>query len=237
LSEKNITILSKINLNNHAPPNWQKIISKKILKENIEKGTELGIIVLVGDIRKSTSIMKESISMIRFGEILTKFVKSIKVSSFKNNAWFDKFTGDGFIIYWIYDKKIEKKNLCDLFKFCQTVFNWFSQTMDDFRENSKNFPSRAGLCLGIDSGNCSLVNVADELTVVGTPIVGATRMVDAAKEPNQAVVNLQLGKILFKEKNKLLKKNSIEIEKIDILTKEYSEGQEAFSLKFKKILS
>jgi len=237
LSRKNETKQSpKINLSNHRPPNWKKAISEKKLKENIKNGTELGVIVVVGDIRKSTSIMKESISMIRFGEILTKFVRSIKSSSFDNDAWFDKFTGDGFIIYWIYNKKIEKKNLLNLFKLCQTIFNWFPQTMDDFRANSKNFPSNAGLCLGIDSGNCSLVNVAGELTVVGSPIVGATRMVDAAKKPNEVFVNQQLGRILFKEKETLLKTNSIKIEKINILTKEYSEGQEVFSLKFKKIL-
>jgi len=45
----------------HAPDGWQEIISPQKLQRLVETGDQVGLHVLVGDIRKSTFLMKESI--------------------------------------------------------------------------------------------------------------------------------------------------------------------------------
>jgi hypothetical protein len=97
------SILSdKIGLSNHAPDEWQKIIPPQKLERLVKSRDQVGIHVLVGDIRKSTFLMKESISSKRFAQITGDFMKAVRDTASKNGGWFDKFTGDGFIIYWIY---------------------------------------------------------------------------------------------------------------------------------------
>src|SRR5262245_34767217 len=95
-------LTGKIGLAFHAPDKWQEIISPQELQRLVKTGDHVGLHVLVGDIRKSTSLMKESISSKRFAIITSDFMKAVKDAAGKNDGWFDKFTGDGFIIYWIY---------------------------------------------------------------------------------------------------------------------------------------
>jgi hypothetical protein len=52
------SILSdKIGLPFHAPDEWQKIIPPKELERLVKTGDQVGIHVLVGDIRRSTFLM------------------------------------------------------------------------------------------------------------------------------------------------------------------------------------
>jgi len=51
----------KVGLAIHAPDGWQEIISPQKLQRLVETGDQVGLHVLVGDIRKSTFLMKESI--------------------------------------------------------------------------------------------------------------------------------------------------------------------------------
>ena len=100
----------KIGLSIHAPVEWQKIIPPQELQRLVESGDQVGIHVLIGDIRKSTFLMKESISSKRFALITRDFMKAVKDAASKNEGWFDKFTGDGFIIYWIYGDNRNQQN-------------------------------------------------------------------------------------------------------------------------------
>ncbi len=87
----------------HASDHWQKIVSLIELERLLSLGDRVGIHVLVGDIRKSTFLMKESISLKRFALITRDFMKAVRDTAGKNEGWFDKDKGDGFIIYWIYE--------------------------------------------------------------------------------------------------------------------------------------
>jgi hypothetical protein len=224
----------KIGLSNHAPDEWQKIIPPQELERLVKNGDQVGIHVLVGDIRKSTFLMKESISSKRFAQITGNFMKAVRDTASKNEGWFDKFTGDGFIIYWIYgDEENQQKYISEILSFSDALLSIFPEVMNEYRTNSTNFPAGTGLSLGIDSGLCTLVNIED-LNIIGPPVVGASRMV-AEAEPFEVLFNVSIGMWLSKNKERLTRDYGIHIERKYIKTAEYGEkGQEAYSVRFQK---
>ena len=62
----------------HAPDHWQKIVSPIELERLLSTGDHVGIHVLVGDIRKSSFLMKESISLKRFALITRDFMNAVR---------------------------------------------------------------------------------------------------------------------------------------------------------------
>ena len=58
-------------------------------------------IVLTADIRRSASILKESIDIQQYAKVLDDFVAEFRTVLSYHGGWFDKFTGDGFICYWL----------------------------------------------------------------------------------------------------------------------------------------
>jgi class 3 adenylate cyclase len=229
------SILSdKIGLSIHAPDEWHKIIPPQELERLVKSGDQVGIHVLVGDIRKSTFLMKESISSKRFAQITRDFMKAVRDTASKNEGWFDKFTGDGFIIYWIYgDEENQQKYISQILSFSDALLSIFPEVMNEYRTNSTNFPADTGLSLGIDSGLCTLVNIED-LNIIGPPVVGASRMV-AEAEPFEVLFNVSIGTWLNEDKERLARDYGIHIERKYIKTAEYGEtGQEAYSVRFQK---
>jgi class 3 adenylate cyclase len=224
----------KIGLSNHAPDEWQKIISPQELERLVKSGDQVGVHVLVGDIRKSTFLMKESISSKRFVQITRDFMKAVRDTASKNEGWFDKFTGDGFIIYWIYgDEENQQKYISEILSFSDALLSIFPEVMNEYRTNSTNFPADTGLSLGIDSGLCTLVKIED-LNIIGPPVVGASRMV-AEAEPFEVLFNVSIGSWISKDKERLARDYGIHIERKNIKTAEYGEtGQEAYSVRFQK---
>jgi class 3 adenylate cyclase len=232
--KKSSSILNQINMDHHAPEGWQKIIPPDRLKQLLETGDQIGLHVLVGDIRQSTSLMKESISSKEFAQITRDFMKAIKSTANTNEGWFDKFTGDGFIIYWIYGDD-PNKYIQRILAFCQALLSYFPEVVSKYRMNSQNFPANVGLSLGVDSGQCTLIEIGD-LNIVGPPVVGASRMVSAA-EPFETLLNVSIGAALYKDRKQLVTRG-VRVFKKKIKTKEYGEGngsgQEAYSVQFKK---
>jgi class 3 adenylate cyclase len=232
-NKKNSSIFhDKIGLSIHAPDEWQKIISPTELERLVSTGDQLGVHVLVGDIRKSTFLMKESISLKRFALITRDFMKAVRDTASKNEGWFDKFTGDGFIIYWIYgDDRNQQKYISQMLSFSEALLSIFPEVMNEYRKNCTNFPAGTGLSLGVDSGLCTLVNIED-LNIIGPPVVGASRMV-AEAEPFEVLFNVSTAAWLTKDKDSLAKDYGINIEKKYIKTAEYGDiGQEAYSVRF-----
>jgi hypothetical protein len=221
------TLSDKISLPIHAPAGWQKIISPQKLERLVKTGDQVGIHVLVGDIRKSTYLMKESISSKRFAHITRDFMKAVRDTASKND-------GDGFIIYWIYgDEDNQQKYISRILSFSDALLSIFPDIMNEYRTNSTNFPADTGLSLGIDSGLCTLVNIED-LNIIGPPVVGASRMVSEA-EPFEILFNVSIGAWLNKDKERLAREYGICIERKYIKTAEYGEtGQEAYSVRFQR---
>jgi class 3 adenylate cyclase len=117
--------------------------------------------VLTADIRRSASILKESIDIPQYAHMLDDFVGEFRTVLSYHGGWFDKFTGDGFICYWLVEN-----NFVELM---DTVLDFSCAVMDNFRtyyyptfvSNMRNVPSGIGLSIGVDAGPCHLPPAAD----------------------------------------------------------------------------
>jgi len=225
------------NLAKHAPPDWEKKKYLKLLSGYLDREKPLRMIVLTADIRKSTFLMKESVSFRKFAQLTGKFIDETARLIKKNGGWFDKFTGDGFLAYWLWPEREREGSLfSEVFGVCHTLLYSFKENaIQLFRENSRNFPAGVGLTLGIDAGDAFFVTVAGDLTIVGPPVVGAVRMVNAAQEPWETLCNVYLGEQLFSHRAELLSKLEIEVRREHRKTKEY-ELQEVYPIEFHRVI-
>ena len=110
------------------------------------------------------------------------------------------------------------------------LFHW--RVLDDFRANSRNLSSGVGLSIGLDAGPGYVVKIADELTIVGPPVVGAVRMVNAASTPREIVANVYLGERLHDEQDGAYEALGMAVTREFRPTKEYPRGQEVYTLTF-----
>ena len=186
-------------------------------------------IVAVGDLRLSGLLLREAVSPPMYARFVVGFTEAIRTLAGESRAWFDKFTGDGFVVFWLYPEDAQLPTAA-VPEFCQSALPASETLVENLRRNSRNFPVGVGLALGLDSGPCELVRVGESLTVVGSPIVGATRMASGARA-GETIVNVHLGGALQRDRARL-EASGASLERTVVRTKEYPEGQEAYRLSF-----
>jgi class 3 adenylate cyclase len=214
----------------HGPRNARTQLSVDAVAELTSKGsTPIGATVVVGDLRLSTFVLKEAVRPELFARFVIGFTEAIRSLAHSRDGWFDKFTGDGFIAFWL-NPPDERAVLDSVFRFCQEVRGAAGTLIDGLRRNSRNFPVGVGLSIGIDSGPCELVRVGGALTLVGSPIVGATRMADCASA-GETLANIYMGGVMERG-GEVLATGGVEMSRVTARTKEYPEGQEAYRLEF-----
>ena len=193
----------------HAPPDWEERFQRDQLLDAIIDTTPLQMFVMAADIRESTLLMKEAVHFEQFAKIMDKFVSAVRSGIGTPGGWFDKFTGDGFLAYWIvpstpkdeYQQRFVEAagNLAHTAHELIELFH--RRVLEDFRRNSRNLSDGVGLLIGLDAGPGFLVEIAGEVTLVGPPVVGAVRMVNAASRPQEIFANVYLGEHLHDEQN------------------------------------
>jgi class 3 adenylate cyclase len=224
----------------HAPPDWRSRFDANRLLDAIAHTEPIQMFVMAADIRGSTMLMKEAIRLERFASVMDKFVTTVRQGIGHDGGWFDKFTGDGFLAYWIvqsdpddvYDERFVEAagNMVHTAKILVDLFQ--RRVLEDFRSNSRNLPAHAGLSMGLDAGPGYLVEIAGELTVVGPPVVGAVRMVATAIEPAEIVANVFLGDRLREQQEGVYAELGVSVTRQRRPTKEYPNGQEVYALSF-----
>jgi class 3 adenylate cyclase len=185
--------------------------------------------VVVGDLRLSGLILREAIQPSLFARFMIGFTEAVAELTRQNEGWFDRFTGDGFIAYWL-DPGPDRPSVDRLTEFCQAVMPAADSLISRLKQNSRNFPSGVGLSLGADAGRCELVRVEGLLTLIGSPVVGATRMA-ASAAANQTLLNVYLGEVMRRNPEELAS-SGIQLDRTSVRTKEYPNGQEAYELRF-----
>ena len=224
----------------HAPRDWQERFHTDELLDAVIDGEPIQMFVMAADIRESTTLMKEAIRFERFAAVMDRFVTSVRRGITRSGGWFDKFTGDGFLAYWIVqaaptDEFEERfvQTAGDLAHTAHSLVDLFHRrVMADFRSNSRNLSGGVGLSMGLDAGPGYLMKIADELTVVGPPVVGAVRMVTAATSPGEIVANVFLGERLQSGQDGVYEALRVRVEREFRPTKEYPRGQEVYVLAF-----
>lgn len=228
-------------LSRHAPRHHidptHTDVSPRIRRAIAEK-LPVEAIVMTADIRKSSSVMKESIDILQFANILDDFIGEFRTVLSFHGGWFDKFTGDGFICYWLIEDGYTEQMEAVL-TFSATVMESFRRYYyPAFASNLRNVPSGVGLSIGIDAGSCHAAPVAGDLTLVGPPIVGAVRMANAARQPYQLLMNALPGHRLTDGARiydgRLAGDLHYQATTCRVVTKEYPEGQEAYAFAFLK---
>jgi class 3 adenylate cyclase len=227
-------------LSSHAPPDWEERFRKDDLIDAIVDGEPLQMFVMAADIRESTMLMKEAVRFEVFARVMDKFVSAVRRGIGTPGGWFDKFTGDGFLAYWVvqagpedeYQRRFVEAagNLAHTAHELIELFH--SRVLEDFRRNSRNLSDGVGLSIGLDAGPAYLVEIAGELTVVGPPVVGAVRMVTAAARPREIVANVFLGEHLHEEQDGIYAALGMTSTRESRPTKEYPNGQEVYALRF-----
>ena len=225
----------------HAPPDWEQRFQRDQLLDAIIDTTPLQMFVMAADIRESTLLMKEAVRFEQFARIMDKFVSAVRSGIGTPGGWFDKFTGDGFLAYWIAPSTPEEEyqrrfveaagNLAHTAHELIELFH--RRVLEDFRRNSRNLSDGVGLAIGLDAGPGFLVEIAGELTLVGPPVVGAVRMVNAATRPQEIFANVYLGEHLHDEQDGIYEALGMTATRESRPTKEYPKGQEVYALTFR----
>jgi len=227
-------------LASHAPPDWERRFRRDELLDAVVAGGPIQMFVMAADIRESTMLMKEAIRFERFALVMDKFVSSVRRGIQGSGGWFDKFTGDGFLAYWVMQdgtpEEVERdfvQTAGNLVLTARSLVNLFhARVLEDFRANSRNLSAGVGLSIGLDAGPGHVVKIADELTIVGPPVVGAVRMVTAAASPREIVANVYLGERLEEGQDGAFEPLGMTVTREFRPTKEYPRGQEVYALTF-----
>ena len=228
-------------LEDHAPPDWQDRFRRDELLDAIIDGKPIQMFVMAADIRESTMLMKEAVRFELFARTMDKFVSAVRRGIGTPGGWFDKFTGDGFLAYWVVQPTAD--DVENQRRFVEAAGNlahtahelvelFHHRVLEDFRRNSRNLSQGVGLSMGLDAGPGYLVQIAGELTLVGPPVVGAVRMVTAAANPQEIVANVHLGEHLHNEQSGIYEALGMTATRESRPTKEYPKGQEVYALTF-----
>jgi class 3 adenylate cyclase len=224
----------------HAPADWQERFREGELLDAVLDGRPTQMFVMAADIRESTMLMKEVVKFEIFARVMDKFVTAVRKGIRQQGGWFDRFTGDGFLAYWIvqsgsrdeYQARFVEAAGNVAFTANSLIELFHQRVLEDFRRNSRNLSAGVGLSMGLDAGPGYLVRIAGELTVVGPPVVGAVRMVAAASEPQEIVANVYLGEHLHDEQDGIYAALGMTATRESRPTKEYPKGQEVYALTF-----
>ena len=230
----------------HCPEHWEP---SEEFKKLLRVGHSFQMVVLAADIRRSTLLMKESVDLTEFANTIGAFVSAARSLVRREHGWFDKFTGDGFLAYWLVDAEFFERDdseplilrgqepdaLClsgmrALHASCALIEDFNRVAVPHLRANSRNFPRSDGLSMGIDAGPCNIVDIAGALTIVGPAVVGAVRMVNSATLPDETIMNVYLGEYLQRNRQHLCSVDQMTREYR--LSKEFPEGQEIYSVRF-----
>jgi len=224
----------------HAPADWQQRFDVDQLLDSVIEGEPIQMFVMAADIRESTMLMKEAVKFEQFAYVMDKFVSSVRQGITRSGGWFDKFTGDGFLAYWVVQSS-SKEEFDERFveaagNMTHTAYSlvelFHKRVLEDFRANSRNLSGGVGLSMGLDAGPGHLVQIAGELTIVGPPVVGAVRMVNAAANAREIVANVYLGEHLHEQQDGVYRALGVKATREYRPTKEYPKGQEVYSLTF-----
>ena len=89
---------------------------------------------------------EQSVRFERFALVMDKFVTSVRRGIRSSGGWFDKFTGDGFLAYWIvqdaspdaYEERFVQ-TAGDITHTARSLITLFHhRVLEDFRSNSRN---------------------------------------------------------------------------------------------------
>jgi class 3 adenylate cyclase len=174
---------------------WKGHLPASILRRDpdtvVKKASSALSVVVVADIRHSQDLMTYASSAEDFSRRMVDFIMVTRQSVDEHHGFFDKFTGDGYLVYFneaVCNAASSDYIECFLSfiaehrKFCIEHFSQWTQSV-------RKLPSdEVGLGIGADLGIVRFHDLKHQLVAVGDSIVWASRMATAARA-NEVVVN------------------------------------------------
>jgi len=167
--------------------------TKENLQELMERACGSATIIVVGDIRRSQDLMTYALNEQDFSRRMVEFISQTRAVLDRHGGFFDKFTGDGFLVYFN-EAICESYGMNYLESFLGFVREFTAFSSNHFREWIKfvrKIPGQAvGLAVGADLGRVSFQSLDYHVVAVSQSIVWASRMASAAKAEEVLMNNL-----------------------------------------------
>jgi len=156
-----------------------------------KQASDTSTIAVVGDIRRSQELMLYASDLKEFTDRMVNFITTTRDLIEKHMGFFDKFTGDGFIVYFneaiCGAAKLSYKE-CFL-NFIKDESNFAIPFFSDWEKSIRKRPiNKIGIAIGADIGKIYFGDINDHLIAVGDAIVWASRM-SSVGEANEILVN------------------------------------------------
>ena len=133
------------------------------------------LVVMAIDIRKSTFYLENSLKPKYFVKLLEEINKSIICIVKKYYGLINKFTGDGFIVF--FPKFYSGENYLLLSLLCsKKIIVTTKSIFESNEEYYHKFPVSPGIGIGMDIGKADLLKVNYEATYIGRCVVNACRI-------------------------------------------------------------
>jgi class 3 adenylate cyclase len=159
---------------------------RKEKKEKVNESRIDDLMVLSVDIRKSTYYLENCDDPKNFEKLINEINKAILQCIKEYNGIPDKFTGDGFLIYFTED--YSENDYCVHGLLCaQEIINKLIIVFERNEPNFLKFPFETGVGIGVDIGNVGLIKINNDATCLGNCIVNACRICSSSN--NNILVN------------------------------------------------
>lgn len=118
------------------------------------------VLVASLDIRSSTTALLHTEDPERWAASLAGFIAAVRYDVQKSGGWFDKFTGDGAIVFWE-SADFSSRRLAAVLN---VLFSWqvefLRSALPNIRRSTGCVPEGFGLAIGLDMGTCLLTDLA-----------------------------------------------------------------------------
>jgi class 3 adenylate cyclase len=176
---------------------WKAHMPHAALRDNPDKlitaASSTTTIAVIGDIRRSQDLMTYALNQTEFAQKMEVFISKTRELIEKHSGLFDKFTGDGFVVYF-------NESICSTANqnYVACFLNFLREelefTVPFFQEWTRPIRKRPekniGLALGADIGQISFKDINNHLIAVGSTIVWASRMAATADSGKVMVNNM-----------------------------------------------
>ena len=181
---------------------WKGHLPHVALRKNpaelVKAASNSQTIVVVADIRRSQDLMTYATSTEDFCKRIVDFITTAREAINRHNGFFDKFTGDGYLVYFneAVCNAADKDYLDCFLGFVREQHEFATEHFREWTRSVRKLPAEAvGLAMGADLGRVTFHDLKHHLVAVGDAIVWASRMVSAASA-NEVIVNNLLSAAL-----------------------------------------
>lgn len=190
----------------HTESELLKAFSWGALRRMI-RGEPIRAIVMAADIRESTTLLSQEPTPSDFAAWLSPMMKAARTTVEASGGFFDKFTGDGFLAYWIprdlaadmweSDSDREAEALLTALGLAVPLNQVFNKGLPMIRDAPTG--RRTGFSIGIEVGDIGLFEIARQWTLLGLCVVKAVRIATSKKNVGATYIGEEAYRVLGSE--------------------------------------